>query len=46
MNMPYRKVRSRLIWTGIALLTLGIAAITAAAKRNHPAPGQEKSRRL
>jgi hypothetical protein len=43
MKMPNRKVRSRLIWTGIALLTLGVAAITAAAKRNHGAPPQEKS---
>jgi len=43
MKMPNRKVRSRLIWTGIALLTLCIAAMTAAAKRNHPAPAQEKS---
>ena len=41
--MPDRKIRSRLIWTGIALLTLGIAAMTAAAKRNHQAPAQEKS---
>jgi len=43
MKMPNRKVRSRLIWTAIALLTLGVAAITAAARRNHEAPAQEKS---
>jgi hypothetical protein len=44
MNMPNRKVRSRMIWTAIALLALGLAAITAAAKRNHAdASPQEKS---
>jgi len=43
MKMPNRQVRSRLIWNGIALLTLGVAAITAAASRNHEAPAQEKS---
>jgi hypothetical protein len=43
MKMPNRKVRSRLIWTGIALFALGITAITAAAKRNHQVPAQEKS---
>jgi hypothetical protein len=41
MRLPKRKVRSRLIWTAIALLAL--AAMTAAAKRNHEAPAQEKS---
>jgi|tagenome__1003787_1003787.scaffolds.fasta_scaffold20989641_7 hypothetical protein len=43
MKMPNRKIRSRLIWTGIALLTLGIATMTAAAKRNHQAPSEEKT---
>src|SRR3989440_1162096 len=43
MKMLSRKVRSRLIWTGIALLTFCIAAMTAAAKRNHQAPAQEKA---
>ena len=43
MRLTNRKVRSRLVWTGIALLTLGITAITPAAKRNHQVPAQEKS---
>ena len=43
MKMPNRKIRARLIWTGIALLSLGIATMTAAAKRNHLAPSQEKA---